>query len=228
MSPRGTEATLSRRSLLLRRDAYPRSQACRAGMLPLARRSPRAAGAEFLLELEDLLRADVAAGRETSRWQNAISRLRAGTLRVGGALGQERIEALFGQARVMIAETSQRGHAQRYLAAQRQADGLRELGQRLITAFDLHRLTDLLAEQLPAAGIRSAYLAVYREPAEPGHAPGCCWLLRRGGAQSWAQPGATCQPSELVPAELLPWWRRYSLVFGAAVCRRGATRFCAL
>ena len=73
---------------------------------------PEGGRGEFLLELEDLLRADVAAGREASRWQNAISRLRAGTLRVGGALGQGRIEALFGQARVMIAETSQRGHAQ--------------------------------------------------------------------------------------------------------------------
>ena len=80
---------------------------------------------------------------------------------------QRRAEALFGQARVVIGETVQRVQIARQLQTMRQSSALRDIGQALITTFDVDGLSDVLVARLPELGIRSTYLALYDNQTTP-------------------------------------------------------------
>lgn len=166
----------------------------------------------FLATLEDILNRVVAAGGEVAAWQSVISTLRQ---QLGSWLNGEssaRAENLWHQARVLIADFTEKVPGQQKLEAARQVETLSDITQSLITTFDIEGLMDLLARDLPQLGIPSGYLALYEDPRSPAE-----WsrlLLaydERGRTQ--LEPGGRRFPSrELVPADLLPSHRRYSLV----------------
>jgi signal transduction histidine kinase/DNA-binding LacI/PurR family transcriptional regulator/AraC-like DNA-binding protein/CheY-like chemotaxis protein len=166
----------------------------------------------FLATLERALEEVVSSGGDVPIWQDIVSVLRRGVLPALDHQGRHQAEDLFGQARVLIGEITQRAEASRQLQAERQSEILREIGQALITMFDVDTLADVLAERLPHIGMTSCYLALYENPAAP-----LTWsrlvLAYTERGRIALQPGGRRFPSyELVPDDVLPQHRRYSMV----------------
>jgi len=165
----------------------------------------------FQSTLDGMLQQGVLDGDEAAAWQNVISVLRRELLPTLDHRMQLRAEDLLGQARVVIGEAVQRAQIARQLQADHQNRVLRDIGQALITTFNVDTLADVLVERLPDLGIESCYLALYEDPVESME-----WsklvLAYTGGRR--ADQGAVDRrfPSrQLVPPDLLPA-RRYSLV----------------
>jgi signal transduction histidine kinase/AraC-like DNA-binding protein len=166
----------------------------------------------FLHTVADVLDRVVASGGEVVNWQKTISALRRSVLPYLDLRQQAQAEDLFGQARVVIGEAAQRAQAYRQLQAERQAQALRDIGQALITTFDVDKLADVLAERLPGLGIVSCYLALYEDPAVSLEQSRLVLAYSERGRAPLASGGQLYPSHQLVPENLLPWHRRYSLV----------------
>ncbi len=165
----------------------------------------------FLSTLDSMLPQGMLYADETAAWQDVISVLRRELLPALDSRTRLQAEDLFGQARVVIGEAVQRAQISRQLQAERQTRVLRDLGQALITAFDVDKLADVLAERLPDLGIGSCYLALYENPADSIETARLM-LAFREGRRADLGPAGSCFPSrQLVPPDLLPG-RRYSLL----------------
>ncbi len=134
----------------------------------LADVADQASGETFMSRLENVLREVIDSNGYVPAWQNVISALRRCTLTAlaDGAVRQ-RAETLWSQARVLVSEMAQLAQARGELQAAQQTQTLREIGQTLITTFDVGELMDELAAHLPRLGIPSCYLSLYEDP----HAP---------------------------------------------------------
>lgn len=168
-------------------------------------------GDRFLSTLDSMLQQGVLYGDETAAWQGVISVLRRELLPALDDRAHLQAEDLFGQARVVIGEAVQRAQISRQLQAERQTRVLRDIGQALITVFDVDRLAGVLADRLPELGIESCYLALYENPAESLE-----WsrlVLAFAGSEriDLGTAGRRFPSRQLVPPRLLPD-RRYSLL----------------
>ncbi len=145
-------------------------------------------------------------------WHGALSVLRQRVLPGISLEDKCRLEALFAQARIVIGEAVQRAHALRQWQSERLADNLRETARALLTTFDLQQLTDALVENLPHLGIPSAFLALYENPTESLEEARLVMAYGEKGRIP-LDPNGRCFPShQIVPPDLLPRNRRYSLV----------------
>jgi signal transduction histidine kinase/DNA-binding LacI/PurR family transcriptional regulator/CheY-like chemotaxis protein len=168
----------------------------------------------FLSALDSVLDQAIQANYDIVPWQNALSTLRRWTLPVLPDQERAEVEALFSQARVVLAEAVQRYHAYWQWRADRDAENLREMNRALLTTFDIQQLTGVLVERLPGLGIPSVFLALY----EPGTHAGASAQARlvlaySDNEQAPLEPGGRLFPTrQLVPPDLLPRHRRYSLV----------------
>lgn len=180
----------------------------------------------FLSRLETLLNQISRTGSDIIAWHDLISTLRR--LMLPDLDPAERVcaEDLWNQARVLIGETAQRVQASQTVQAKQQAQLLREIGAKLITTFDVAQLMHRLAEILPGLGVTSCYLALYdteseTKPAESDHAiflpPAPEWsrlilAYHEHGRIALESGGQPFRSAELVPSNVLPQDRRYSLV----------------
>ena len=71
------------------------------------------------------------------------------------------------QGRILVHKLAQRTQRRRQAENERLAMIVREIGQRLITTFDVDGLMDVLAEELPRLGMTSCYLSLYEDPNTP-------------------------------------------------------------
>lgn len=168
-------------------------------------------GDEFLSTLDSMLQQGVLYGDETAAWQGVISVLRRELLPTLDHRAHLRAEDLFGQARVVIGEAVQRAQISRQLQAERQTQVLRDIGQALITAFDVDRLAGVLADRLPELGIESCYLALYENPGESLEWSRLVLAFAGGDRIDLGAIGRRFPARQLVPPRLLPD-RRYSLL----------------
>ncbi len=166
---------------------------------------------QFQATLNGMLQHGVLDGDETAAWQAAISVLRRELLPTLAPAMQHRAEDLFGQARVVIGEAVQRAQIARQLQAEQQNRVLRDIGQALITAFDVSKLADVLSERLPDLGIASCYLALYDEPTRSLAWSRLVLAYDDRGRVPLPVHGRRYPSSQVVPADLLPQ-RRYSLL----------------
>ncbi len=166
---------------------------------------------DFLHTLEATLRQEDALGGDITAWQAVISTLRRNTL--AGLDGATRIicEDVCGQARVIIGEMAQRAQAYRQLQADRQSETLREIGEALITTFDIEKLADVLVDRLPQLGISSCFMALYEDPSDLLEQARLV-LAFSGNRRIPLEPGGILFPTrQLIPEMLLPE-RRFSLM----------------
>ncbi|HZY41984.1 MAG TPA: substrate-binding domain-containing protein [Anaerolineae bacterium] len=166
----------------------------------------------FLTELDQVLEAAAQTGNDVAAWQDILSALRRRLLPHLSEPERHHAEDLLGQARVVISEAAQRAQAYRQLSADRQAEMLREIGQALITAFNVGKLADVLAERLPGIGIQSCYLALYENPALSLEAARLVLAYTEQGRVALEPGGQRFLSRQLVPADLLPQGRQYSLL----------------
>ena len=165
----------------------------------------------FRTALDGMLQQGTLDGDETSAWQNTISILRNKLLSTFSSKQQFQAEALFGQARVVIGDAIQRAQIARQLKAEQQSRILRDIGQALITTFDIVGLADVLAARLPELGIRSAYLALYDNSATPLTTSQLLLAYSDGERIDLGSNGRTYPSQQLLPLDILPD-RRYTLL----------------
>lgn len=167
----------------------------------------------FLHELNDALQLAVAAGSDMTAWQEMVSTLRR-HLRpcFDNAESLSRAEDLWQQARVMITETTERVEISRALQVQRQAETLRELGQTLISTFDVARLMDVLDQGLPRLGISGCYLSLYEDPQRPAEWSRLHLAYDEDGRVELEAGGRRFPSPQLVPEGMLPRGRAYNLL----------------
>lgn len=170
-----------------------------------------AGSGRFRTTLDGMLQQGTLDGDETSAWQNTISILRSELLPALTLAQQGQAEALFGQARVVIGDAVQRAQIARQLQAERQSSALRDIGQALITTFDVEGLADVLVARLPELGIRSAYLALYEDPADPLATSRLILAYSDNQRVALGANGRSFPARRLLPPDVLPA-RRYSLL----------------
>jgi DNA-binding LacI/PurR family transcriptional regulator/GAF domain-containing protein len=172
----------------------------------------------FIVTLDEMLRGVAAASDDAAAWQDALSALRRYALsclskqEASSPAAITRLETLFGQARILIGSTAQQVQGRRRLDVVRQARALSDIGQVLSTTLDVPSLMDSAARELPQLGIPSCFLSLYEDPRFPAE-----WsrlhLAYRQGKRIEIEPGGMRFPSrELVPGDLLPRDRRYSMI----------------
>lgn len=166
----------------------------------------------FLAELAGVLEEAARNGRDVAAWQDAISVLRRRLLPYMSQPERCEVEDLFNQARVLIGEAAQRTQAYRQFMAEQQADRLRDIGRALITTFNVEKLADVLAEQLPQIGIRSCYLGLYDNPAVSLDFAHLIMAYTELGRVELEPGGRRFPARQLVPPDLLPFDRRYSYI----------------
>lgn len=166
----------------------------------------------FLPTLEAVLNQSMITGDAATAWQNAISLLRRRLLPYLDEPARSRYEDLCHQARVMVAEIAGRAQEARQLQTTRQTETLRAIEQALIKTFDINKLIDVLAEQLPRLGITSGYLSLYENPQLPHQRSRLILAYTEHGRVELEPGGRPFPTSQLVPSDLLPRHRRYSLV----------------
>ena len=169
---------------------------------------------QLLSVLDSALDQVMRANYDILPWQEAISILRRRALPLLPRAERAEVEVLFSQARVVIAEAIQRYHAYWQWQANREAEKLRETNRALLTTFDIQQLTDVLVDRLPGLGIPSVFLALYEPGMEVGAPKQARLVLAYTDNERAAlEPGGRLFSSrQLVPPELLPRQRRYSLV----------------
>ncbi len=167
----------------------------------------------FLTALDEALRQTVASGGNVGDLQAAVSTLRR---QVVPYLSDERAllkaEDLCQQARVIIGEERRRVLERLGAYTEQQAKTLRDIGQALITMFDLDGLMEVIVGGLPRLGVPSCYVAVYESP---GPSSGWARLVlgyREGKRVVLEEGGRRFRCRELVPEGLLPEGRAYSMV----------------
>ena len=164
-----------------------------------------------MTELAGVLAEAARNGRDVAAWQDAISVLRRRLLPHLSQPERCEVEDLFNQARVLIGEAAQRTQAYRQFMAEQQSDMLRDIGRALITTFNVDKLADVLAEQLPQIGIHSCYLALYDNPAVSLDFAHLIMAYTEHGRVDLEPGGRQFPARQLVPPDLLPD-RRYSYI----------------
>ena len=167
----------------------------------------------FLLELDALIQADIDAMKEVSAWHDMLSLFRE---QVGASFAARsatlRADALWQQARILISHSTHRAEMFRRLQAERQAAVLREIGQALITAFDVAEIMDILASKLPLIAIPRCYVVTFEQPQTyqyPSPAPEWARLRlaydTRGRLalpkDGWLFPSWQITPPEILPVD---------------------------
>ncbi len=185
----------------------------------------------FLTALDEVLRRKVTVVNDATQsdvvaMQSAVTAMRLGSLPWLAGEALSKAENLWQQARLLIAETTQRVAVRLTQRVAQQSRTLREIGASLITAFDTKGLADALAEVLTTLGISSAYLALYEQRsgligkdqhpyAYPDPAPEWSRLLlayTENGRIALGADGLRLRSRQLVPPDLWPQGRQYSYV----------------
>jgi PAS domain S-box-containing protein len=162
----------------------------------------------FLKMLEDFLYQTTQADGEISGWHNVISVLQQTITPVPEKRAIS--EKLLLQAQVMIGREAERAQAAQRFQSTQLENRLRAVSQRLITAMNVDKLVDVLAEELPGLGISSCYLSLFEDPSSykfPDSAPEWAHLILaydEQGRKSIESGGKRFQAQRIVPDELWP------------------------
>lgn len=163
---------------------------------------------KFLKLLDDILLQSMQTQSDMLVWNNIISVLRRWSLPGLSASQTTIVEAIFGQARVVISEAEKRSLAYWQWQSERQAENLRQINLSLLTTFDIGQLGEVLYEHLPGLGIPSAYMVLYDE----GEFSRLILAYTEHGKAAMESEGWRFKTEQLLPQEFLPQDRRYSLV----------------
>jgi DNA-binding LacI/PurR family transcriptional regulator/AraC-like DNA-binding protein/signal transduction histidine kinase len=124
------------------------------------RRALHGVGAEFLHEVDRMVRASATSSLETEAWNAVLLSLRRKELPELAEGRRAAAERLIGQARLVVAEAGRRLLELERWQAEQTSRRLRELGNALSSVVDVPALTEALDRRLPELGIPRWHLAV--------------------------------------------------------------------
>jgi len=177
----------------------------------------------FLSTLDRILRRVVAVDGQIETWPQVISALRRHTIPyVSGTQAED----LWLQAQLMVGEVIRRVGGYQAFRDREQINVLNEAGSVLITTFDVDKLMDVLADELPNLGMRGGYLSLYENPQQSlDQARLILAYDEERGRLTW-EPGQEVFPSNrLAPEGILPQDRPYNLVVEALYFRENQLGF---
>ncbi len=159
----------------------------------------------FLTALNQALRHTAATGADILDWHGALARLRRDVARRALTTEQLRYtEDLFQQAQVLIAETAVQAERYRSYQVEWDAYQLSQASQSLATAADLRNAVDMMAQELPRAGVRSCYLSLYTNPHTPDGWARLVLAYNADGRVSLPEDGIRFPAQALIPPHLRP------------------------
>jgi PAS domain S-box-containing protein len=169
----------------------------------------------FLPILADLLRQTQATENNLEIWQTVISTLRRTSLPflVGEALG--RASDLWEQARVVLSDIAGRQQLTLTRAAELKMAALSSANQALMANPDFNGIFTTLVNQVARLGIRSCYLSLFDDPANPENTARLVFACNKRGRIELPAGGVSLPAGSLVPTEFLPDHRRFSLIAAA-------------
>lgn len=173
----------------------------------------------FLALVDRFLQMVAKAGGDITSWQSLVTVLRRHLL-PGVTPDDEmwQIEALLYEAQLFIARELRIVDAQRALQIERQNWALHEIGQSLITMFDLEGLMDTIATRVPELGIPGCYLVLYEgtrpytHPPSPPEKSRLMMAYNENGRIPLPAEGQPFLTSQLLPAGILPSDRQYTMI----------------
>ncbi|MCP4537346.1 MAG: substrate-binding domain-containing protein [Chloroflexi bacterium] len=168
----------------------------------------------FLSTLDKILRQVVAADGDVTVWHKVLSALRRYALPYLASNNDvlSRTEDLLQQARVIISEVARHAQTHQMLQAKQQAETLLEIGESLITTFDITELMDEIAGELPRLGIPSCYLSLYEGKEMPPKWSRLIMAYDEKGRIELKVGGRRFPTHQLVPSEILQREKRYSQI----------------
>jgi signal transduction histidine kinase/DNA-binding LacI/PurR family transcriptional regulator/AraC-like DNA-binding protein len=168
----------------------------------------------FIHNLHSLLDQQTSIKAEIVPWQDLLSIIRRWLLLYFPASKWVAVETLISKARVIMGEVEQHNHAFLQWQADRTSEKLNELNRALLTTIDIQQLADVLAERLPDVGIPSAYLVIYDNPTDCEVPPQGRLVLAivDNERMDLEKSERLFQTHQIVPVQLLPRGRRFSLV----------------
>jgi DNA-binding LacI/PurR family transcriptional regulator len=167
----------------------------------------------FGAELDRAIRQTARMNRELRTWQKVISAHRRQVLPLLSEKAHlRRAEDIWQQARVTIAEAVFRYRAYREALANGRALALQTIGQALITTFDLENSVEALADGLPRLGLPGCYLALYDFPEKPKTWSNLIFAFNEKGRVDIPRGGLRFPSLSLIPENLMPDQRAFSLV----------------
>lgn len=173
----------------------------------------------FLSTLDRFLRLVMQEGGDVLAWQTVVTVLRRHTL--SGLPPDElsrQAEALLYQVQLFITAQARESEIQQRLYIERQNWMLHEIGQLLITMFDLEKLLDILVDNMPRLGIPGCYLVLYEAPRPykyPQPPPEWSWVVLACNVYGRVPLAPYRQrfPTRLLlPEGILPEERRYTIL----------------
>jgi len=174
----------------------------------------------FLSTLGDILSREAKAGENIALWYKALSAIRDHLLPyLGHNEALLRAENLLYQSCVIIGETTQRVEAYQRLQEELQAISLFEVGQALITSFDLETLSNIILQELPKLNILSCFISLYEKPEAPDEWARLILAYNEKGPIQLEASTRHFPSRQLVPAGLSPKKRRYTMVVDALYFR---------
>ncbi len=78
-------------------------------------------------------------------------------------------ENLWQQARALIGERARLWQARLHVQTEQRAAILREIGEAMITSFNLADVLDVIAWELPRLGVTACYLSLFENPTDPAY-----------------------------------------------------------
>jgi DNA-binding LacI/PurR family transcriptional regulator len=167
----------------------------------------------FEVSLDRAIRQTIEMGGEVKTWHNVISAHRRQILpHLSERQYLHRAEDLWQQARVIIAEATDRSRAYQEAKANERAEILQAVGQTLITTFDLTNSVEALTSGLPNLGFPSCFLALYDFPEKPEAWSNLIFSYNDNGRIDVPHGGLRFPSLQLIPRNLLPSHRTFSIV----------------
>jgi signal transduction histidine kinase/AraC-like DNA-binding protein len=186
--------------------------------------------APFQEALEAVLREVTASAEDAHVWQAALSRLGHALAPILGPWTQpaarDRARELLDWARVTISASVRRQYRQHVVDQRWMLNRLGVLTARLLAALDENQVYEVLAQHLPAMGVRTTWIALFEAEGDDPTA----WTTLRAVTGSEQRPaGETlhCRTCEFPPAALLSADERFSLALFPLTGPRGQLGFVA-
>ena len=169
----------------------------------------------FLAALTDLIQHSQRADDDGSVWHPVLSTLRTQALPLLNVPQRLLAESLWQQARTLVGESARLWQARQRAQAERRAEILREIGEAMITSFNLADVLDAIAWELPRLGVTACYLALFENPKEPAGAARLILAYDVQGRQALPLNGEPFAARLLVPPGRLHCAAPYNLVVEA-------------
>ncbi len=168
---------------------------------------------EFLLQLDTIVRQMLIKQVDIMPWHQALSVMRRYLLPLLPDAVRWRAENLWQQARIFIAEATERAQATYRFQLEQLSGRVQRVSEELILVTDVKELIDVMVREIPQLGIKSFYLVLYDDLSRD-------WSrLLLAYNETYKEPliqsvidGPHFVTRQFIPTHLLPGDRPYTLI----------------